>query len=89
MNGTAPTNHTRFIVFCITFLGAISIICGSFLLWKGFQSGELLVSSGGVGAIAGLVGFLSGKPPAADTVKISNTDANPVPVTDQHKDQNS
>lgn len=54
------TGHTRFIVACITLLALIATGCGSYLLLKGFQSGELLAQMGSNG-LAGLVGFLGGK----------------------------
>ena len=53
--------HTRFIVGCVTLLGMACVLCGTFLIYKGFQSGELLLSGGAVGAISGLLGFLGGK----------------------------
>lgn len=56
-----PVSHTRFIVGCITALSAIAMGLGFWLLKLGYQSGELLVTNGGVGGISGLVGFLGGK----------------------------
>lgn len=58
----------RFIVGCITFLGTISIAGGVWLSWKGFHDGQVLISTGGVGAISGLLGMLNNRqgPPPAD-----------------------
>lgn len=53
-----PASETKFIVGCIA---AISLACaaiGGFLLLKGYQSGELLISVTSAGA-GGLVGMLS------------------------------
>ena len=80
-----PVSHTRFIVGCITILSAIAMGLGFWLLKLGYQSGELLVTNGGVGGISGLVGFLGGKavmdkPSNTTTVTDStiNTPAQPV-----------
>jgi hypothetical protein len=54
-------NHTIFIVGCITFLSGVAMGLGFYLLLKGFQSGELLVTNGGVAGLSGLIGFLGGK----------------------------
>lgn len=55
-----PPNHTKFIVLCITGLAMAATLVGSYLLLKGFQSGELLAQMGSNG-LSGLVGFLGGK----------------------------
>lgn len=55
-----PPNHTRTIVLCITALSMAATGLGSYLLLKGFQSGELLAQMGSNG-LSGLVGFLGGK----------------------------
>jgi hypothetical protein len=87
---TPNTHDTKFIVSCITFLGSLAIVCGSFLLWKGFQSGEILVSSGGVAAISGLTGMLSmqkpqSSPSTPDSVQVVNKDTDKVPVVEGSK----
>ena len=71
-------NYVRFIVICITLLGSLSIAAGSYLILKGYQSGELLIANGGIAAISGLVGMLGvGKPsshtPNGDTTKTETT----------------
>lgn len=55
-----PPNHTRFIVGSITLLSAAAIGCGTYLLLKGYQSGELLAQMASSG-LSGLIGFLGGK----------------------------
>lgn len=67
-----PQSHTRFIIACITFLSAIAMGLGFWLLLKGYQSGELLVTNGGVGGISGLIGFLGGK--SMDKPTVTNPD---------------
>ena len=54
-------DHTNFIVGCITLLSIVAMALGFHLLLRGFQSGELLVTNGGVAGLSGLVGFLGGK----------------------------
>lgn len=54
-------SHTRFIVGCITAITIVCIGCGFWLLLKGFQSGEILITSGGCSGLSGLIGFLGGK----------------------------
>lgn len=64
MNGSGqPKNHTPLIVICVTIMGLTSIILGSYLISKGYMSGELLLSSGGVAAISGLLGMAVNRPP--------------------------
>jgi hypothetical protein len=83
MNGdNPPKNHTRFIVGGIVVLGILSAGSGTFLMFKGFQSGELMVQITGQ-AVAGLLGFLGGKSMSTDNVKISNPPTDPVPVAPQ------
>lgn len=71
-------SHTRFIVACIAVLSAIAMGLGFYLLLRGYQSGELLITNGGVGGISGLIGYLGGKPtdskpPANITVEPPST----------------
>lgn len=84
---TAP-NHTRFIIGCITLLSSEAIVAGYHLLSLGYQSGELLVTSGGVAGISGLVGFLGGRMstdrPAAPNITgnvSGDVNTNPPPPT--------
>lgn len=51
-------SHVRFIVGAVTILAVICVLCGSWLLWKGFAGGELLVAQVGT-AIGGLLTMLS------------------------------
>jgi hypothetical protein len=44
------------VTICITFLATLFSLAGAYLLWKGFQSGELLV--GGALTAAGTLGAL-------------------------------
>ncbi len=73
-------NHTRFIIACITLLSLVAMCLGFWLLLKGYQSGELLVTNGGVGGISGLIGYLGGKPSAGDA-KPSVTNPDTVQTT--------
>lgn len=65
-------NHTRFIVTTILILALAAIGCGTFLVYKGYQTaGELLLANGGIGAISGLIGLISQarpSPPPPDVV---------------------
>ncbi len=59
----APSNadHRKLIIMWVGGLGMLAIICGTVLIFKGYN-GDLLIG-GGLAAISGLVGFLSsGKP---------------------------
>lgn len=56
-------SHTRYIIGCITLLSTVAMVLGFWLLLKGYQSGELLITNGGVGGLSGLVGYLGGRPP--------------------------
>lgn len=58
LNPTPRPDHTRFIVGCVSILGAFSGILGAFLLWKGYAGGGELIMTVNT-AIAGLIGFLS------------------------------
>lgn len=75
---TAPQDHTRFIVGCITMLAASAAFGGMWLLWKGFAGGGELVVTLNT-AISGLVGFLGGRgtrpPPPTETTTTAT--ANP------------
>lgn len=51
------TNHTRFIVSCVTLLGVLCVASGATLTFKGYNA-ELLIG-GAVSAISGLLGMLS------------------------------
>lgn len=64
--------HTRFIVGCITLLSILAIALGSYLLLKGYQSGELLAQMASSG-LSGLIGFLGGKM-ATEKPGVSNPD---------------
>jgi hypothetical protein len=53
-------NHVLWTVFCITVLGALSIVSGAYLIMHNHESGgTLLISTGGTGTITGLIGLLS------------------------------
>ena len=52
--------QTTFIILCISCLSLVSMLLGAYLLLKGFQSGELLVTNGGVAGLSGLIGYLGG-----------------------------
>lgn len=71
MNGVS---HTRFIIGSITFLSFVAMVLGFWLLLKGYQSGELLVTNGGVGGISGLIGFLGGKSMPEHKPGVANPD---------------
>lgn len=70
-------DHTALIVKWVGFLSSLAMVLGAVLLYKGYQSGELLVTSGGVAGISGLVGFLGGKLVQKPTV----SDPSQVPTT--------
>lgn len=59
MNGNNPSNHTRFVVACITFLGILCVVGGTALVFKGYP-GDLVIG-GGLAAISGLIGMLSNR----------------------------
>lgn len=61
-NGASPNaDHRKLIIMWVGGLGALTLLCGTVLTFKGY-SGDLLIG-GGLAAISGLVGFLSsGKP---------------------------
>jgi len=79
--------HTRSIIASIFALGVIAALAGSWLLYCGFQSGELLVQISGQ-AVAGLLGFLGGgkmmQSQFQDSIKISNPPSDPVQVEETH-----
>lgn len=82
----APKSHTALIVLCITTTSVLSGAAATFLLWKGYQSGELFVQVAS-NAVAGLLGFLGGKAAMVTTnvpkaLEINNTPENPVNVTE-------
>jgi len=56
-----PLMVDALVVITIMLLSALAMILGFLLLVKGFQSGELLVQSGGVAGISGLLGYLGGR----------------------------
>lgn len=85
MMDNQPKNHTALIVVCITITSVLSGVAATFLLWKGFQSGELFVQVAS-NAVAGLLGFLGGKATMSvlpDKLKISNSPSEPVPVIEK------
>lgn len=59
MNGQSDPqrNHIRFVVLCITLLGAIAFAGGAVLIFKGYN-GDLMIG-GGLAAVSGLTGMLS------------------------------
>ena len=60
-NGSqVATGHTRLIVSVVGILSGGSLCLGTWLIFKGYQTGELLIATGGQG-VAGLLGFLGGK----------------------------
>lgn len=78
--------HTRYIVGCITLLGLVFGLSGSFLVYKGFEGGNIAMTIGGQCA-AGLVGFLGGKmmtaPLNADgTTPVAGLNKQPIEVTE-------
>lgn len=60
MNGNQVIGHTRLIVSTIGILSAGALALGAWLIFKGYQTGELLIQTGGSG-VTGLLGFLGGK----------------------------
>lgn len=64
-------NQIRFIVSMVTFLGALAMVSGTVLTFKGYNA-ELLVG-GGVGAISGLLGMLSVSKPNQPQQDVSIT----------------
>ncbi|MEP6671705.1 MAG: hypothetical protein ABJF10_21270 [Chthoniobacter sp.] len=84
-----PPNHLRFIVACLTAIALASAVAGGWLLFKGYQSGELFV--GIVSTVAGgLVGMISmrgstpANPPTDTTTTISSTSIAPVKTETQN-----
>lgn len=51
--------HTKFIVFCVSILSGGCIAAGSWLIYKGYQTGELLIqtAASGVGGLLGVLGI--------------------------------
>lgn len=82
---TAPANHVRFVIGCITALAMVSALCGGFLLWKGYAGGGELVMTVNT-AIAGMIGFLSNRqtPPLGPT-QVTVPPGQPLPVTEEPK----
>lgn len=61
MNGNPiVVGHTRLIVSVIGVLSAGALALGAWLIVRGYQTGELLIQTGGSG-VTGLLGFLGGK----------------------------
>jgi hypothetical protein len=71
-NGNTQPNHTRLIVLCVTLMGLASIAGGVWLISKGYMAGELLLSSGGVAAISGLLGMGRPGSPQPDITLTTN-----------------
>lgn len=64
-NGTTvQPNHTKFIVAIIGILSLVALGAGTWLIYKGYQTGELLIQTGGMG-VSGLLGMLGISKPAA------------------------
>lgn len=89
MTDTAPQSSQ--LHFALAVLGIIAILCvaaGAFLLWKGYQSGELFVGIVGsiAGAIAGMLSMRAPQPPTtasgALATEVTNSTTNPLPVTE-------
>lgn len=59
MNGSEPKSNTKFIVSCVAFLSACCIGAGTWLIFKGYQTGELLIqtAASGVGGLLGVLGI--------------------------------
>lgn len=74
---THPADHTPLVINWIGWLSVISIVTGAIVIVVGYASGELMVTSGGVAGISGLVGFLGGrataKPGVNDPDKVQTT----------------
>jgi hypothetical protein len=69
-------SHVLIVVLCISFLGALSIGVGAWLISNNHESGgTLLISTGGTGTITGLIGLLSmsKQTPAAPTTGATAT----------------
>jgi hypothetical protein len=78
-------NNDRLLIACIFLLGGICIAAGSWLIYKGFQSGELLIANGALVAINGLVMQLTGRkaatpPPSVTVSPPSNVTVNQQPT---------
>lgn len=79
------------VVICITFVSMAAGACGAWLVAKGYQGGEILLTTMGTG-LGGLIALLSSTgprqsppPPAEPTpVQIAQPPANPVPVQEVH-----
>ena len=78
-----PVTHTRYIVGSIVLVVLACIACGTFLLYTGFQSGELLIgiASAGTGALGGMVATRSHAQP--DTpIEVKAPEGKPLKVTE-------
>jgi membrane protein implicated in regulation of membrane protease activity len=70
-----PADHTRFIV---SWIGSIALVCigvSAFLLYKGFQSGELLVgiASAAAGSLGTMVAMRRGTQPQNNSTTETTT----------------
>ncbi len=80
-------SQLRFALTALTLIAVLCISAGTFLLWKGYQSGELFVGIAGsiAGAIAGMLSMNRGTPPPttpSGAVATEITNVQPVPVTE-------
>lgn len=91
MNENAPsTAASSQLKFALAILGIVAVLCiaaGAFLLWKGYQSGELFVGIVGsiAGAIAGMLSMRNSHPTTASgavATEVTNPTTNPVQVTE-------
>lgn len=63
----SPINHDRLLIWMISMLGISCIGAGAWLIFRGFQSGELLIANGALVAIQGLIMKLTGSRPTNTT----------------------
>lgn len=54
------SDHTKYIISCITFLSFVALMSGAWLVFKGFEGGAVLIGAGGNG-LTGLIGYLGGR----------------------------
>lgn len=89
----APQSQLRFALAILGIITTLCIAAGTFLLVKGYQSGELFVGIAGssAGAIAGMLSMRQQGTPTTSSgavaTEVTNTGANPVNVTESEPHQ--
>ena len=80
MNAKAPACIITRVIHCLTGLSALSIVLGTFLCWKGYSGGDVLLSlAGNLGSgLGGVIGGYKlanrmGTHPTPQSLEISTT----------------